>query len=306
MQLYDLVMIAVLGIAVFFGYWKGFAWQVASLAAIIASYLVARNFHEPVAQMIGGDPSWNRFLAMFILFLGTSLVIWLGFGFVKSTIQRMHLHGFDRQFGALLGGVKGLLICVLVTLFGVSLLGENACRMICTSYSGNYIARVLGHADGVVPEEIGQYINPYIEKFHGEMAEHKGDAPASGLISDSLKQEMQKLLSNPHAAQSWDGPNAHVGQLQTVPGGGQDPQSVFQGALNSWGNSGANPQSQIPNASGSGTFQAPTINAASGWQSAPATGQQAPSLGESLLNSAGEAAQKALEDRWKKAMEGDR
>lgn len=306
MQIYDLVMIAVLGIAIFFGYWKGFAWQVASLAAMIVSYLVARNFNEPLANMIGGDPSWNRFLAMFILFLGTSLVIWLGFGFVKSTIERMHLKGFDKQFGALLGGVKGFLICTLVTLFGVSLLGDRACRMICTSYSGNYIARVLGHADGVVPDEIGKYINPYIEKFHGQMAEHKDDAPPEGLLSDSLKQEMQNLLSNPNLSQAWDGPNAHVGSLQPVTGGGQAPQSMFQGALDRWGSPGGSPSNQQPNTQGNGTFQAPPIDTPGSWQVAPQPGQPAPTLGETILNSAGEAGQKALQDAWKKALEGNR
>ena len=128
MQFYDLIMLAVLGLAVFFGYWKGFAWQLASLTAIIVSYMVARNFNEPVAKMIGGDPSWNRFLAMFILFTGTSLLIWLGFGFVKGTIEKLHLKGFDRQFGAVLGFVKGFIICTLITLFAVSLLTSNMAR----------------------------------------------------------------------------------------------------------------------------------------------------------------------------------
>ena len=99
MQFYDLVMLAVMGGSILFGLWKGLAWQIASVAAIVVSYFVARNLNGPVANMIGGDPAWNRFLAMFILFLGTSLAIWIVFGFVRSTIERLHLRSFDRAHG---------------------------------------------------------------------------------------------------------------------------------------------------------------------------------------------------------------
>ena len=54
MALYDIIMLVVILGAVAFGYWKGFAWQVASLAAIIVSYFVALKFREPVAQYIEG------------------------------------------------------------------------------------------------------------------------------------------------------------------------------------------------------------------------------------------------------------
>jgi hypothetical protein len=37
METYDIVMLAVLGLATLFGFLKGFAWQVASLASLILS-----------------------------------------------------------------------------------------------------------------------------------------------------------------------------------------------------------------------------------------------------------------------------
>ena len=44
MQPYDIVMLIVLALAIVWGAWKGLAWQIASLASIVLSYMVALNF----------------------------------------------------------------------------------------------------------------------------------------------------------------------------------------------------------------------------------------------------------------------
>ena len=82
MQTYDIVMLVVLVAATLFGAWKGLAWQIASLASIVASYFVAVEFRDQVAQMLTAEPPWNKFLAMLILYVGTYFVIWLAFRFV--------------------------------------------------------------------------------------------------------------------------------------------------------------------------------------------------------------------------------
>lgn len=305
MQFYDLLMLAVMGGAIFFGFWKGFAWQVASLAAIFVSYFVARNFNEPVANMIGGDPGWNRFLAMFILFMGTSLLIWLGFGFVKNSIERMQLKGFDRQIGALLGAGKGVILCTLITLFSVSLLGESTCQSICTSRSGNYIARVLGELGGLVPEEIGKYINPYIDKFQTEMEEHKNETqptqpngylpdpgqqpPAGGGYRPNLPNQWN---TNPDMTQGNTTSNERVGYLQPIPGGNQTGQQpVYNGTTGQWEYPNQYPPQQ-PQA-GNGGYQPPNTTLPASWQDTARDAVQG-------------AAEKALQEAWRRAMEGNR
>ncbi len=51
MQGYDVVMLIVLAAAMFFGAWKGFAWQLASLASLIVSYFAALRFSGQLAPM---------------------------------------------------------------------------------------------------------------------------------------------------------------------------------------------------------------------------------------------------------------
>lgn len=165
MEPYDIMMLVVLIGTALFGAIKGFAWQLASIGSIVISYSVAYNFREPLSQSIHADPPWNRFLAMLILFIGTSLVIWVAFRMISNTIDRLRLKEFDRQIGALFGLAKGGLYCILVTMFGVTLLGEGVRERIVVSRSGHYIASVLDRSEALIPEEFQDVVRPYLQRF---------------------------------------------------------------------------------------------------------------------------------------------
>jgi membrane protein required for colicin V production len=191
MQTYDLVMIAVLAAAVLFGAWKGLAWQVASLAALFASYLAALRFRGLITPLISADPPWNTFIAMFAIYIAVSLVIWIAFGFVRKFIVRFHLKDFDRQAGALLGALKGALLCMIITLFAVTLLGKTYKESICRSRSGNFIARAINELHVAVPPELHEVLDPLLEKFNTEMQSHQtylqgqGGQPGEGGLAES-------------------------------------------------------------------------------------------------------------------------
>lgn len=175
MSIYDILMLAIFLGSVLFGAWKGLAWQVASLVAVVASYFVAINFSEQVAAYLQAEPPWNKFGAMLILFLGTSLIIWMIFGRIKESIKKMHLGGFDRQAGALVGAVKGALLCMIASMFGVTLLGESTAQAICNSRSGGYITRGINHLTTVVPDEIHGVLEPYVARYNNALEnEHEG------------------------------------------------------------------------------------------------------------------------------------
>jgi membrane protein required for colicin V production len=177
MSIYDLVMLIILIGAILFGLWKGLAWQVASVAAIFLSYFVSVTFRGQVATFISAEEPWNQFAAMLILFLGTSLIVWSIFAMVKGRIREMELNGFDRQAGALLGAVKGALLCMVVTMFAVTLLGDTARNAIYASRSGGYIVRGINQVSAVVPTEIHKYIDPYIAEFNNKIADPNGNLP---------------------------------------------------------------------------------------------------------------------------------
>lgn len=169
MQMYDLIMLVIFAGAILFGAWKGLAWQVASLAAIFVSYIVALRFRGTIGQMIRVDPPLNQFIAMFAIYAVVSLGIWIGFGYIKAFIERFSLRGFDRQAGAILGALKGALLCIVVTMFAVTLLGESRREQICQSKSGLLIARSINQLKAVMPKEIHPMLAPYLNRFDDAM-----------------------------------------------------------------------------------------------------------------------------------------
>ena len=165
MQIYDIIMLVILLFTIIMGYRRGLAWQVASLAAIGVSYFVAINFRDVVAAKINAEQPWNTFLAMLILYVGTSFSIWIVFQMVKGIIDKAKLKEFDQQLGAIIGAVKGAALCIVITFFGVTLLGPHQTQAIVQSRSGYYISKFLDKATGVMPQELSQVLGPYLEKL---------------------------------------------------------------------------------------------------------------------------------------------
>ena len=143
MQGYDLLMLGVMAIAVFRGYTKGLAWQISSIASILVSYFVAYRFKDQVATMIEMPDPWRGLVAMMALFIGTSFVIWIIFQTIRGAIEKAKLKDFDKQLGAIFGGVKGAAWCTVLTLLSLTFLGQATSQQIVNSYSGGYIARLL-------------------------------------------------------------------------------------------------------------------------------------------------------------------
>jgi membrane protein required for colicin V production len=173
MEVYDIIMLVVLVGTTAFGAYKGLAWQVASIAAIVASYYVAMNFRDEVAELIDASPPWNMFLAMLILYVGTSFAIWMGFRYVSNLLDRVKLKEFDRQLGGLLGFAKGTLFCVIITLFAMTLLGDDHRRQIVQSHSGYYIAVVLDRSHSLMPSELHDVLHPYLHALD-DRVDHTG------------------------------------------------------------------------------------------------------------------------------------
>ena len=110
MQSYDFLMLAVVIGCMVFGAWKGMAWQVASLASIVVSYFGSVNFAGAIAPLIKAEPPWNNAAAMLIVYVVSSIGVWMVFRLVSGFIDSVKLRDFDRQVGAAFGAGKGVLL----------------------------------------------------------------------------------------------------------------------------------------------------------------------------------------------------
>jgi membrane protein required for colicin V production len=162
MQIFDILVLVVVGGAAILGWRKGLATQVASITSLAVSYVVAVRFRGQLAQHIDAVPPWNTFAAMLILFLGTSLVIWLLFRQIRASIERLKLGEFDRQMGFLFGALKGVVLAGLLTLFAFTLLGDTERQAIVSSRSGYWIAKFMQSATAIMPGEVQNVVEPYL------------------------------------------------------------------------------------------------------------------------------------------------
>ncbi len=169
LQPYDLLMLAVVVGAMLFGVWKGVVWQLAALASVVVSAAVAVRSSAALAPYFSAQEPWNRFIAMLVLYLATAAGIWLAFRLVAGIIDRLKLKEFDRQLGTLFGLAKGVLYCVVITFFAVTL-SEAGRQTVLQSRSGDLIARGIRDANPILPADVrrwlGKYIDELDEKLH--------------------------------------------------------------------------------------------------------------------------------------------
>lgn len=227
MQTYDLLMLLVLVCATIFGFWKGMAWQIASLASLFVSYLAALKFSERLAPTFGDTAPWNRFVAMLVIYIVTSFIIWTAFRLISGIIDKVRLEAFDKQLGAMFGLFKGVLLCIAVTFFAVTLLPPQQGEMIVASQSGKYIVQFLNKADAVMPPELHDVIDPYLERvqqrlnpgYQANFPDGGASTPAeaaqgSGWSWPSWSKAAEQALPNVQWPQSTPAPNTTSQQPQ--------------------------------------------------------------------------------------------
>lgn len=187
---YDAVMLIVLCGVTLHGMWRGAVRQIASLAALIASSILAVRFSEPLAPLFGKDGSWNRYAAMLAIYLAASLVIWLAFRMLRKLVDRLRLQDFDHHVGGAIGLIKGLLLCTVITFFAVTL-SPSARQAVLNSYSGYVISVALHRATPILPENIRMELGGCLEDFDRKLphrppaAEPSAPPPAAGPPSTS-------------------------------------------------------------------------------------------------------------------------
>jgi len=164
---YDVVVLGILVFAVIRGAVKGFIWQVAGIAAIVLCFIFAEELSQYVAPFLtdlGVEAPLNRWLAMFVIYLGLSLVVFLVARMLRDMIEKIRLTEYDRHLGALFGLLKGAIFCLVLTFFLVTL-SPSAQTAIRGSYSGNAAAIVMDHLHPVLPDEVHEALEPYIHRL---------------------------------------------------------------------------------------------------------------------------------------------
>ena len=150
---FDLLIVAILFYAVWKGASKGVVWQLAAIAALVLCFAFAESLSLQLAPVINVKPPLNRWIAMLAIYIGFSFISFTLARSLKSAIDSMKFEEFDRHLGAVLGLLKGIIFCLFLTFFLITI-SDSARAAVVKSHSGYAAAVILNEMAPVMPKEL--------------------------------------------------------------------------------------------------------------------------------------------------------
>ncbi|MBQ9138792.1 MAG: CvpA family protein [Alistipes sp.] len=118
MNVFDIITLIFLVLAIFNGWRKGFISQLCSLAGIVGGIALAIAFGESVGAMLGIDAAYSKVLGFIITFIAASIATSLLAKILSSLFSAIGLGGLDTLLGMALSALKyGLILSVLFVAF---------------------------------------------------------------------------------------------------------------------------------------------------------------------------------------------
>jgi membrane protein required for colicin V production len=192
MHIFDIIMLSVLVGATLFGFAKGVMWQIAWVAALIVSYIAAYHFGPVVAPYVGDQP----YVGMLIVYVVTSMLIWIAYHQLRGAIGRLKLREFDRQLGAIVGFGLGVLLCVTITFFALMLSSEPQQDAILASRGGDMSARTLIRLKQATPDDVHDFLCEKLpDEVHDIVHPHHADEEDAHDVGEDIDHVAEQLKS---------------------------------------------------------------------------------------------------------------
>lgn len=191
MNVFDLIILVVLALFTLRGVMKGMVSQIVSVGSYIVCWLVASRFSFMIAPSIPAEEPWNKVGAMIVLFVLTMIGIRFAHGMVEKWVKSWNLtKKANRLLGGGLGFAKGLLICMVLTFFGV-MFAESTRGIIFQSKSGLRLSQLIEKTGAFVPGDTCKILKDQLEQYHAKVSGTPIDPsleaePIADMIRDSL------------------------------------------------------------------------------------------------------------------------
>ena len=156
----DWILLAVLGLSLLLGMWRGIVQEVLSLAGWVAAFYVSQMYAPAAAAWLPmeGSSQMLRYAAGFVVvfvavLVGTVLVSAL----IKKLISAVGLGPLDRLLGSLFGLMRGVVILLAVTVFvGMTPMRETEAWK--QAQGAQWLQQFLHVLKPVLPADFGKYL----------------------------------------------------------------------------------------------------------------------------------------------------
>lgn len=196
MNAFDLIILAILIGLTLRGIMKGMVKQIVSVGSYLVCWLVASRFAFLVAPSIPAEEPWNQIGAMIVLFVITMIVIRFAHALVEKWVKDLHLDKLNRLLGGTLGFAKGLLLCMVLTFFGV-MLSEATRTMVFESKSGIPLSEIIARTGAFIPKDSCELLREQIDRFNTRVS---GSVPESESIFSTENTPLAQLSGDENAA----------------------------------------------------------------------------------------------------------
>ena len=156
----DWILLAVLGLSLLLGLWRGIIHEVLSLVGWVAAFYVSQMYAPLAAAWLPmeGSSQMLRYAAGFVVvfvavLVATVLVSWV----VKKLISAVGLGPLDRLLGSLFGLMRGVVILLAVTvLVGMTPMRETEGWK--QAQGAQWLQQLLHVLKPVLPADFGKYL----------------------------------------------------------------------------------------------------------------------------------------------------
>jgi len=156
----DWILLAVLGLSLLLGLWRGIVQEVLSLVGWVAAFYVSQMYAPLAAAWLPmeGSSQMLRYAAGFVVvfvavLVGTALVSWV----IKKLISAVGLGPLDRLLGSLFGLMRGVVILLAVTVFvGMTPMRESEAWK--QAQGAQWLQQFLHVLKPVLPADFGKYL----------------------------------------------------------------------------------------------------------------------------------------------------
>ena len=156
----DIALLAVFGLSVLVGLWRGFVFEIVSLLGWLVAFVIANSAGPVLAEVVpfGGEPQVKLWIAYIFVFVAILVTCTLLARMLRALIAATPLSFVDHLLGGVFGVVRGALICVvLATLVMLSPYASSTTWK--NSHGALWLGMALEGLKPVLPQSLNVHIH---------------------------------------------------------------------------------------------------------------------------------------------------